>query len=115
MNKLPIPEGIEGDDNAMEMIRVWIGNKDIHVSMLLGMWEEASNFDIDEREAWGELLGDLIRHIANGLTQSHDYNVHASERRIANALLTHLGYGANTIVGEIENAPEPPKTDDNDN
>ena len=102
MNELQIPEGIKGDANAMEMIRVWIGNKDIHVSMLLGMWEEASNFDVDEREAWGELLADLIRHIANGLTQSHDYHRDASERRIANALLTHLGYGANTIKGEIK-------------
>lgn len=101
MNELKIPEGIEDDPNAMEMIRVWIGNKDIHVSMLLGLWEEASDFDIDEREAWGELLADLIRHIANGLTQSHDYNTAASERRIANSLLTHLGYGANTITGEI--------------
>ena len=83
MEELKIPEGIEGDPNAMEMIRVWIANKDIHVSMLLGMWETAANFDIDEREAWGELLADLIRHIANGLKQSHDYNAHASERRIA--------------------------------
>jgi hypothetical protein len=102
MNELQIPEGIKDDPNAMEMIRVWIGNKDIHVSMLLGMWEEASHFDIDEREAWGELLADLIRHIANGLTQSHDYQKDASERRITNALLTHLGYGANTIKGEIK-------------
>ncbi len=102
MNELPVPEGIQDDSNAMEMLRVWIGNKDIQVSMLLGMWEEASNFDVDEREAWGELLADLIRHIANGLTQSHDYNTAASERRIANAMLTHLGYGANTITGEIK-------------
>jgi Domain of unknown function (DUF5076) len=102
MNELQIPEGIKDDPNAMEMIRVWIGNKDIQVSMLLGMWEEASNFDIDEKEAWGELLADLIRHIANGLTQSHDYNITASERKIANALLTHLGYGANTIEGKIQ-------------
>lgn len=102
MNELKIPEGIEGDPNAMEMLRVWIGNKDIQVSMLLGMWEQASNFDIDEREAWGELLADLIRHIANGLTQSHDYNKTASEMKIANALLTQLGYGANTIKGDIK-------------
>jgi hypothetical protein len=102
MDELKIPEGIKDDPNAMEMIRVWIGNKDIHVSMLLGMWEEASNFEVDEREAWGEMLADLIRHIANGLTQSHDYNTVASERRIANALLTHLGYGADTIQGEIK-------------
>jgi predicted secreted Zn-dependent protease len=86
----------------MEMIRVWIGNKDIHVSMLLGMWEEMSKGEVDEREAWGELLADLIRHIANGLTQSHDYNQDASEQRIANAIINHLGYGANTIVGEVD-------------
>ncbi|WP_300465094.1 DUF5076 domain-containing protein [Desulfobacula sp.] len=102
MNELKIPEGIKDDPNAMEMIRVWIGNKDIHVSMLLGMWEQASTFDIDERDAWGELLADLIRHIANGLTQSHDYHTTASEMKIANALLTHLGYGANTIKGKIK-------------
>ena len=102
MNELKIPEGIEGDPDATEMIRVWIGNRDIHVSMLLGMWETASNHDIDEREAWGELLADLIRHIANGLTQSHDYNQTASEMKIANALLIHLGHGAHTIKGELE-------------
>jgi len=102
MKELQIPEGIEGDPTAMEMMRVWIGNKDIQVSMLLGMWEEASNFEIDERDAWGELLADLIRHIANGLTQSHDYNTTASEMRIANSLLSHLGHGENTIKGEIQ-------------
>ena len=102
MNELTIPEGIDGDPNATEMLRVWIGNKDIHVSMLLGMWEEASDNDIDEREAWGELLGDLIRHIALGLTQSHDYNTTASEQKIANALLTHLDFGAHTVKGEIK-------------
>ena len=102
MNELKIPEGIQDDADALEMLRVWIGNKDIQVSMLLGMWEEASNFDIDERDAWGELLADLIRHIANGLNQSHDYNVAASEMRITNSLLTHLGHGADTVKGNIE-------------
>lgn len=102
MNELKIPEGVMDDPNATEMIRVWIGNRDIHVSMLLGMWEEASNHDIDEREAWGEMLADLIRHIANGLTQSHDYSAHASERKIANALLIHLDHGANTVDGKCQ-------------
>ncbi len=102
MSELPVPEGIQDDPNAMEMLRVWIGNRDIQVSMLLGIWEQASDNDIDEREAWGELLADLVRHIANGLTQSHDYNTTASEMRIANAMLTHLGHGVNSIEGEIK-------------
>jgi len=102
MEELKIPEGIEGDPDAIEMIRVWIGNKDVQVSMLLGMWEEASNNKLDERDAWGELLADLIHHIANGLSQSHDYNINASEARIADTLLKKLGYGANTIDGAVE-------------
>mgnify|MGYP001546675744 CR=1 FL=1 len=107
MKELPLPEGIDGDPDAMEMVRVWIGNKNIQVSMLLGMWEQASDNDIDEREAWGELLADLVRHIANGLTQSHDYNTTASEMRIANALLTHLGHGAHSVKGSVQDGSQP--------
>ena len=48
MRELPIPDGIENDPNATEMIRVWIAKNDIQVSMLLGMWADTDEFDIDE-------------------------------------------------------------------
>ncbi|THB78866.1 MAG: DUF5076 domain-containing protein [Desulfobacteraceae bacterium] len=102
MKELQVPEGIQDDPDAIEMIRVWIANKDIQVSMLLGLWEDAANIDIDERDAWGELLADLIRHIANGLTQSHEYNREASEIRILHALLSHLGHEGDSIQGDIK-------------
>jgi hypothetical protein len=53
------PPEIAGDEDATEMIRVWLAHNALHVSMLLGMWQDAEESEIDERDAWGELLCDL--------------------------------------------------------
>ena len=47
------------DDNAVEMLRVWIANKRLGVSMNVGMYKEAT--DIPEEKAWGILLADVAR------------------------------------------------------
>lgn len=73
MRELDRPPEITGDDRATEMIRVWLAHNALHVSMLLGMWQDAKDCDIDERTAWGCLLADLTKHIANGLHQSHGW------------------------------------------
>jgi hypothetical protein len=73
MRELARPPEIAGDDHATEMIRVWLAHNELHVSMLLGMWEDANDCKIDERKAWGHLLADLTRHIANGFRQSHGW------------------------------------------
>jgi predicted secreted Zn-dependent protease len=102
MRILPWPDGIEDDQNATEMIRVWIAKNELQVSMLLGMWADAESYDIDEKHAWGELLADLIRHIANGMRQSHGRNKDEAELAIANSLLNHLGYGEDTVEGNYK-------------
>ena len=56
------------------MIRVWLAHNALCVSMRLGMWEDAEECPVDERHAWGHLLADLTRHIANGLRQSHGWS-----------------------------------------
>ena len=73
MRELERPPEIEGDPRATEMIRVWLAHDDLHVSMLLGMWQDADEEEIDERDAWGLLLADVVRHIANGMSQSHGW------------------------------------------
>jgi len=35
-------------------------------------WADAHESDIDEKQAWGKLLADLIRQIASGMNKSHD-------------------------------------------
>jgi predicted secreted Zn-dependent protease len=85
MRELNRPPDIDDDPKATEMVRVWIAKDDLHVSMLLGMWADALGTDVDERDAWGELLADLTRHIANGLHQSHGWDETECIRDIADA------------------------------
>jgi hypothetical protein len=90
MRELGWPAEVATDPKATEMARVWIANKSLHVSMLLGMWADALESNVDERDAWGELLADLTRHIANGLVQSHGWERAATIRRIASAYDDHI-------------------------
>ena len=43
--------------------------------------------DIDERDAWGELLADLTRHIANGMMKKHGWDYDSTRDRIRTAFL----------------------------
>nr|WP_315481358.1 DUF5076 domain-containing protein [uncultured Undibacterium sp.] len=74
MRELVIPIENAGDPDATEMIRVWLGNGSCNISLLLGMYEDAEDCDIDELEVWGNILSDIAQHIANGFKQSHDWD-----------------------------------------
>ena len=52
MRDLPRPGVTAEDEKATEMIRAWIANGDLHVSLRLGMWQELQDPQIDERDAW---------------------------------------------------------------
>ena len=99
IRELSIPPDTEGDDNATEMIRVWLAHEDVHVSLLLGMWEDAEDCDVDEREAWGNLLADVARHVASGMAQSHAWDQLATLRRIKQAFLENLDLQERRIEG----------------
>lgn len=51
IRELGRPPEIAGDPHATEMIRVWLAHNQLHVSMLLGMWEDARESKVDERDA----------------------------------------------------------------
>jgi hypothetical protein len=99
MRELDWPVEVTADPKATDMVRVWIANKTLHVSMLLGMWADTAGWDVDERDAWGELLADLTRHIANGLGQSHGWDAAATIRRIADSYTQHVTRTDVTIEG----------------
>lgn len=56
-DELRIPDLALSDQESFEIIRVWIANKDQHCTIKMGVWENPA--------AWGILLADLARHIAN--------------------------------------------------
>lgn len=90
MRELDRPSEVESDPKATEMIRVWIANEELHVSLLLGMWQDAPSLNVDERQAWGELLADLVRQISNGLKQSHGWDMAETREQIRSSFLGHL-------------------------
>ena len=106
IRELDRPTGIEGDDRATEMIRVWLANNDLNVSLFLGMWEDADDSEIDERDAWGFLLADLTRHIANGMMQSHGWDYDESRERIKESFLRQFHNKNNTVEGNYPNDEE---------
>jgi hypothetical protein len=61
---LPIPTPARRDARSVEMLRAWIAEKKVHVAINIGFWEEPAR-GIDERDAWGVLMADVARHIAN--------------------------------------------------
>ena len=54
---LAIPAAAQRDKASFEVMRVWIAEKGQHVSIQAGAW--------DDPFAWGIVLADLARHIAN--------------------------------------------------
>ena len=103
MRELDRPSEIEGDDRATEMIRVWLAHNKLQVSMLLGMWEDADDSQVDERKAWGHLLADLARHIANGLHRSHGWNERTTIGWIRQEFLENLADDAHSVEGSYPN------------
>jgi hypothetical protein len=54
---LDIPPAAQRDKASFEVLRVWIAEQGQHVSLRSGAWEDPF--------AWGIVLADLARHIAN--------------------------------------------------
>lgn len=56
-NQLAIPPMAKADPKSFELIRAWVAQGDLHVSLQLGGWEDPT--------AWGVVLADVLRHVAN--------------------------------------------------
>lgn len=101
MRELNVPNGIEGDSDATEMIRFWLANGDVHLSLLLGMYQDAEEDDaVDELWAWGNILGDIAQHVANGLAQSHGFEFDETVERIAGHFFTAIRERAPSLTGK---------------
>ena len=55
--ELPIPPAAREDPRAVELARVWAAGGKQHVSLTAGAWSDPA--------AWGIMLVDLARHVAN--------------------------------------------------
>ncbi|WP_317203595.1 DUF5076 domain-containing protein [Janthinobacterium sp.] len=78
MNERPIPESALRDTESVEMLRVWIAERQLHCSLKVGMYRDGMG--IEEETAWGTILADTVRHIAKAL---HPDNVEDEKNALA--------------------------------
>lgn len=93
-DQLPVPAAARKDPNSFEILRVWIANKSQHVSLLADMW--------DDPAAWGILLADLARHVANAYHQQKGLDLDRTLGRIKAGLDVELGSPTDSPSGQIQ-------------
>ncbi|MFM8583639.1 MAG: DUF5076 domain-containing protein [Planctomycetaceae bacterium] len=62
--QLPVPPTAAGDVRAIELVRVWAAHGKQHVSLATSIWQDPA--------AWGIMLVDLAKHIANAYEQNEE-------------------------------------------
>jgi hypothetical protein len=76
LNELPIPAEAQTDENSRELIRAWAAHKGLHCTLSENNWGD------NERTAWGMLLADTVRHIANVIHEQKGWNKAETVREI---------------------------------
>jgi hypothetical protein len=92
-DQLLIPDAAQTDPKSFELLRVWIANKGQHVSLRTGVWNDPA--------AWGIMLADLVRHVANAYQQDAGLDQLKTLRRIKAALDAELGSPTDEPSGQI--------------
>jgi hypothetical protein len=90
---LPRPEATYTDPKATEMVRIWLAHEDLQIAIRLGMWEERGDPNLDEREAWGYLLADVVRHISYGMAEKCGWDPGETAEQVRAALLKYADKG----------------------
>ena len=88
MKPLVIPPAAQRDDKAIQMLSAWIAEKGLHCSLNIGMWQDGGR---NEAAAWGILLADTIRHIANAMQEQYGHSAPDTIAAILKALHDELG------------------------
>ena len=64
MKELVIPPAAQSDEDSWELLRAWVANNGLHCSVLVGVYDAEG---ITEELAWGTILADAARHIADAI------------------------------------------------
>ena len=96
MQTLVIPPAAQRDENAVQMLSAWIAEKGLHCTLNLGMWEANGK---PEAAAWGILLADVIRHIANAIEEEHGVEAAVTMEKIVKSLHAELDEPTSKVKG----------------
>lgn len=99
LNQRPIPEAALRDENAVEMLRVWIAERGLHCSLKVGMYREMMN--VPEEKAWGTILADVAKHVASALQSGYSIDSVESLQKIRDSFIKELGAPTSEAKGDF--------------
>jgi Domain of unknown function (DUF5076) len=92
-DQLRVPEPAKTDAKSFELLRVWIAHHDQHISLRVGVWEDPA--------AWGVMLADLARHIANAFEKTENRDPLEVLEQIKAGFEGEIHSSADPVHGEI--------------
>ena len=69
MRELIIPPAAASDPDSIEIIRAWIADGSQWISLFPNLYKDE---EIEEESAWGFVLADTMRHLANAIAQDSE-------------------------------------------
>jgi hypothetical protein len=92
-DQLQIPDAATRDEKSFELLRVWIANNGQHVALRAGVWKDPA--------AWGIMLSDLMKHIAESYHQDQGLDRSMALKRMRAALDAEFGSPTDNPSGQI--------------
>lgn len=102
MHTLPLPDAVLRDDNSVHMLGAWIAEEGLHYTLNYGFFEKNGH---DEAEAWGVMLADVIRHIANARKSETGEATASTMATIVASLQAELADPSSDAEGEFVSKP----------
>lgn len=98
MRVLVVPPAAQRDENAVQMLSAWIAENSLHCTMNVGMWSASG---LNEPEAWGKLLADVVRHLSNALHEQQGVDRESSIEAIVDSLLNEVNEPTSPASGHF--------------
>jgi hypothetical protein len=92
--ELPIPSAASRDNRAIELARIWAAGGKQHVSLATGIW--------DDPAAWGIMLVDLAKHVANAYAQTTGAMESETLQRIKEGFDAEWNTATDRPTGQVE-------------
>lgn len=98
MRALVVPPAAQRDEGAIQMLSAWVAEQGLHCTMNVGMRHAQGR---NEPAAWGILLADVVRHLANAIQTERGTSAEVTIDEIAESLREELSRPTSKAVGEF--------------